>query len=354
MLFEKTRNNGWTLAEAAQHVPDIRRGLTRERLRVWGRLGSKDASPSLIPASALLDLNFSARMAAGDPAIVAGQPAFDLRIFPTLISPSAAEHLNGLSLADAFRRYVIWDCEVSAMEQRILGISVGSWMMFIDGRFPSAEGRPFWPLHANVNTIVFAFMSTHPPTSGGPREEEITTARVLAERVAALIDLLTRGEIEAFGTFAATGVEGAIGRGQWVRKDICLDVRNSDICEKRHTEYVATWTGIRLQLPNRRQSQDHLVAAEFAPREPVKAKKQIQAKNKSKQECSAWLISTMSNPAVAPRSRDALWADARKTWPHTLSRREFDWCRAEALQGLNDQQRYSWGRPGPKPKSSQF
>jgi len=349
--IEQIYAEGWSPAEAAGRVPDLKGWLAKKLLEVWGRVGSNAAEPTLIPSLGGSDF-FVSNVHTTDPIMIRGLPVFDLRIFPILYSPRAADYLNGLSLADAFRDYVVRDCEIRSMSGRIMELCPRNGLIFLDGRFPSIENCFHWPLKITSAEIASAFVNSRLDLPGSePSVVENAASCVLAARVWALTDRLAWGHIAAFGTFADNGTEGPIGLGQWRRQNIWLDVRNSDLCELRDGRYVAIWTGVHLRLPNRHVPQSvvrHLLA------EPTKARKQIQTKDNCRRQCTDWLYSIMVDPTFIPRSNEGLWAKATSKWPDKLSRREFNKCRADVLATLDENQRYRWERPGPKPKSLRF
>jgi hypothetical protein len=352
--IEQMFRDGWTPAEAAARVPDIKTWVAKGLLEVWGRIGTKAADPSLLPNLSNLEKGFPAEPDTSEPILINGQPVFDPRIFPVLYSPRAACHLNGLSLADVFRRYVVGDCEVRAMSGRIMEICPRNGLIFLDGRFPGTENKFHWRLNSTSAEIALGFVTSR---LGLPRSEpsavENEISRVLAARIWALVDRLACGHIVAVGTFAASGVEGAIGRGQWRRENNWLDVCNSDLCELEEGRHVARWTGVQLRSPVARPLQSKANAPEPAAEEPTNARKQIQTKDKSRRQFADWLYSTMADPTVLPRSNKELRAEAKLKWAD-LSGRQIDKCRADVLARLDENQRYQWARPGPKAKSRQF
>jgi hypothetical protein len=142
---------------------------------------------------------------------------------------------------------------------------------------------------------------------------------VLADRIQGLRNVLASGSICAFGT-SQTGIEGPIGRLQWRRSGISIDVGNGDLCDGQDHRAVPMWTGLSLRLPdaalpaNQPQNGAPSKIAEI----PSKARAQTQTKEKSRVECVAWLEGMMSNPEIVPRSIDDLWAEAQLKWPNKL------------------------------------
>lgn len=177
-------------------------------------------------------------------------------------------------------------------------------------------------------------------------------SEVLTDRIAALRYILAAGKVVAVGTAMQTGIEGPIGRLQWIRSDISIDVSNGDLCEGQDHRAVPKWTGLSLRRPdaplppNQPQNGTAPNVAEI----PRQARTQIETKEKCRLECVAWLEGMMSNPEIVPRSRDDLWAEAQLKWPNKLSRRAFLKARDAAIENI---EAWAWKAPGPKPKSPQ-
>lgn len=349
MIIERINAEGWTLGEATKRVPDVRASLAKGRLEMWGRIGTPDAASTIIPASTWPDTFCREDM--GHPVVIAGEPIFDLRVFPVLHSPKAAEQLNGLSLADAFGRYVIGDAEVIAMQDEMLKISTSSWMMFHDGRFPGSERDLHWPLHSTTTRIMSGFMWSLRKGRSGPLEVITAISRALAERFAALIDLLVRGDIVAFGTYVKTGEERPIGQGQWVRRDFWLNVSNGDLCEKQHIQYVAVWTGIALRARSGVSQVVATPASSVAKLNVELPKTSQQSTAGAESKCAVWLKSIISaSPESRTRTNKSLLEEARSKWPGgQLSKRGFERALGKAIGSeLAD----AWGRGGRPKKTS--
>ena len=173
---------------------------------------------------------------------------------------------------------------------------------------------------------------------------------MLADRIAALRDILACGKVVAFGTFVLSGIEGPIGRLQWIRSGISIDASKGDLCEGQDHRAVPKWTGLSLRLPDARllPNQPQSNPAPKVADVRSKAKAQIQTKEKSRVECFTWLKSMMSDANVVPRSIDDLWAEAQDKWPNKLSKRAFLKARDDAIA---NKQAWAWKAPGPKPKS---
>jgi len=274
-------------------------------------------------------------------------------------TPTKAQEVNcfdGLAIGGAFRKHVLEDDEVAELGRKASETRPANSEVFLEGRFP---GPPFgfhWSLHATAESIASAFVSLPVIFSGqssrSPSDQEIAVSSKLAERIGLFKTLLVRGDLIAVGTVAATGLEAPIGKGQWSRPDLLLDVENSAVCEMRDHRPVAVWTGVWLQVPERPVLIPQPSMGESKADKPTKARKQIQTKDKSRRECVDWLFAMMSDPTIEPMTNDQLWKEAQAKWPKTLSNREFGRCRARALGSVSEEQRYLWERPGPRRKRS--
>lgn len=181
---------------------------------------------------------------------------FNVRVFPILHSARATTLLNGVSLAEAFRRYIIEDPEVGALGRRVVA-SDGHREVFENGQAPGPRVDFHWPLHLDANELAAEFVrplgwydSTH---LRKPSPEILSASMALADRCQALRRLLVTSQIAAFGTFAQTGMTGAIHRMQWQRSGVTIEVQNGDLCEEENHRPVVRWSGIVLEVPYQTQ-----------------------------------------------------------------------------------------------------
>jgi len=358
---------GWTLAEAIERTSDPHEKASkpsRQKIALWERLSRGElvatgcfdtpaASPVAIDPQRFPTLDWH-----GSPSTslvgVAGSDVqvFNVRVFPILRAPNAAAYLNGLSLTEAFRRYVIEDPEVSALAKCVLKTGARHSSVFLEGQAPGPFVDFHWPLDTTASAIAFRFVDSPLGIIGNPSAAILAVSEVLADRIAALRDMLACGKVVAFGTFVLSGIEGPIGRLQWIRSGISVDASKGDLCEGEDHRAVPKWTGLSLRLPdapllpNQPQSSPAPKVADV----PSKAKAQIQTKEKSRVECIAWLKSMMSDPDVMRRSIDDLWAEAQDKWPNKLSQRAFLKARDDAIAVTKA---WAWKAPGPKSKSPQ-
>jgi hypothetical protein len=365
--------HGWTIAEAIERTTDPdnliasasenANFLGAQRTALWGRLfkgelvatGCFDVPTA--PPVAIDPQNFDVLEWSGPPSTtlvgIAGSEVeiFDVRVFPVLRAPNAANYLNGLPLTEAFRRYVIGDPEVAVLAKHVLKARPGEAAVFQDGQAPGPIIDFHWPLHSAASAIAYQFVASllfiigdQLPT---PSASISAVSEVLADRIAGLRDILVSGRVVAFGEFAQTGVEGPIGRLQWLRNGISIDVSNGDLCEGDDYRAVAKWTGLSLRLPEAPLPTNQL--QNVTTGRPRKPREQIQNKEKPLKDCLAWLEIMMSDPEIVPRSIDGLWAEARSKWPKKFTKRAFLKAREYVIIKT---EAWAWKAPGPKPKSS--
>jgi hypothetical protein len=110
----------------------------------------------------------------------------------------------------------------------------------------------FWPLDVTAKSLEFNFVDQPLSLDSVPNPPDAVSAvsAVLADRFAALREILADGKIVAFGTFTQSGIEGPIGPLQWSRSGMSIDVSNGDLCEGQDHRAVARWTGLSLRLPD--------------------------------------------------------------------------------------------------------
>jgi hypothetical protein len=347
---------GWTIAEAIERTSNPDQSVDQERAKatvqniaMWrpladgklvltGSFESPATTPVPIdpqifhalngpgPTSSALEEQFGSRIG-----------VFNIRVFPVLRAPNAASYLNGLSLADAFRRYVLDDPEVVALGKRVVKTTKRHVDVFRDGMFPGPLVDFHWPLDATAESIEYSFAPQSPNVDDwlpAPSAMLSAVSAALADRIQGLRNVLASGSICAFGVFERTGVEGLIGRVQWTRPGISIDVRRGDLCEHQDHRAVPKWTGLSLRLPD----------APLPPNQPQndtapkvteitrKAKAQVQTKEKCRLECVVWLTEIMSaSREYRTQSKKKLWAKAQRKWPKKFGWRAFETAWADAV-----------------------
>jgi hypothetical protein len=367
---------GWTLAEAIERTSDpdmvasangTAGALGWRRTAMWKRLSEGDllatgcfdtpsGPPVAIDPQDFPALTWAGPISSGLRGIGASDvQIFNVRVFPVLHAPNAPAKLNGQSLSEVFRRYIIRDPEIASLAKRVLKESDRHSAVFQEGQIPGWFVDFHWPLETTASELEFRFVDS-PVVMAGYRLPAPSTAiskvsKVLADRLRGLRNLLVSGRVVAFGTFVQTGVEGPIGRLQWTRSGISIEVESGDLCQGEDYRAVPKWTGVDLRLP---EASNPANLASKGPTQKIgeaapEVKTQNQTKEKSRLECLAWLQGLMSNPDIAPRSKENLWNEVRLKWPGKITKRAFLATREHAISLT---EAWAWKAAGRKPKST--
>jgi hypothetical protein len=236
-----------------------------------------------------------------------------VRIHPILRSPDPNSHLWGMGLADTFRKFVLEDPEVGALNALLRDPSALN-----NGVWPGPSGGLHWPLNITSDALAFAYVDSFFTDTGRPLPtpslEHREIAAALVDRLSALRDILASGLVTAKGTFSQTGEIVLIDSLQWKRDGIFVHALNGDLCaEQKHT-HVPIWTGVSF-LDGR------VNKARIRPVQTKPKKAKISAHFSSVRE-----------------STDALWPDGI---PNSLTRGSRDqkiieWQRANAQTVVSD------------------
>ncbi len=372
--------HGWTIAEAIERTTDPDNliasasenvnSLDAQKTALWGRLfkgelvatGCFDVPTA--PAVAIDPQNFHVLEWSGPPSTtlvgITGSEVeiFDVRVFPVLRAPNAANYLNGLPLTEAFRRFVIGDPEVAVLAQSVLKARPGEAAVFRDGQAPGPIVDFHWPLDLAASVLADRFVGSLLFIVGDPVPTPSASisavSEVLADRITGLRDILVSGQVVAFGEFAQTGIEGPIGRFQWLRRGISIDVSNGDLCEGDDYRAMPKWTGLSLRVPDAvaptNQPQNGLSPKIMEA--PRKANAQIQTKQKSYVECVGWLVGLMkASPKIRTEPKSRLWAKAQLKWPKKFGLRAFEAAWTEAAAKAETPAWSAAGRPRKSPHS---
>jgi hypothetical protein len=161
--------------------------------------------------------------------------------------------LNDLSIAEVFEKYVLKDPAVVPLAAAALQKDKSFLSVFQEGQYPGPFVEYAWPLDITPEDLARRFVKPVVYFVGDPdpviSKELVDVSAALVARIGAIKDLLTSGKLIARGTFAKTGMVGEVGRLQWARREISIDVRNSDLLDNAGREPVVMWSGITLELP---------------------------------------------------------------------------------------------------------
>jgi len=168
--------------------------------------------------------------------------------------PNAARLLDGLSLSEVFYKYVLNDPDVVALAAAAVRLDHAYESVFREGQFPGPYVEFTWPLDVTAENLAFQFVrpiifDLHRPSPKAP-DAVTEVCVVMADRMKALRDLLTSGKVMGRGTFAKTGEMGEVDRLQWARRELWIDVQNSDLLETENHKLTLRWSGLIFEAPN--------------------------------------------------------------------------------------------------------
>lgn len=275
-----------------------------------------------------------------------------LQSIPTSTTENVANELDGLSLGDAFIRYVLNDPAAVEVRQQLLARKPTYASIFNEGVVPGPTIGFHWHLKypAEIMAADFGrpimFMLGDPMHR--PSDLESAVSATIVAAMARFQGLLASGVLTAVGTFVGTGAEVAVGIGQWRRKDLAIDVENSSICDEK---CEPIWTGVWLQTAEKRSGTAPATSNASGGR-LEKTRTQIQTKKTSRDKCEEWLLSVMSDPEAEPLPKDDLWKLAKAKWPKKVGKLQFNACRTRVLLKLSEEQQALWTRSGPRRKRS--
>ena len=167
----------------------------------------------------------------------------DVRLHPILRSPEPKRHLWGMSLADAFRKFVLEDPEVAALNMLQRNPSA-----LKSGMRPEPFINFYWPLNLTSEELAFDYVNSPYVDLGrpipAPSTEQHSIASALVDRLRALTCLLASGHVTAKGTHHRSGENIVIDALQWKREGMGIHASNGDLCAEQDHKPVPIWTGI--------------------------------------------------------------------------------------------------------------
>ncbi len=168
-----------------------------------------------------------------------------------LRSPNAALLLHGLSLSEAFHKYVLNDPEVIRLAAVVMRLDHEYESIFSEGQFPGPYVEFTWPLDIAARDLAFQFVRPvaffiDSPLPEPPDAVENVSV-VIVDRLKALREVLISGKVIARGTFVKTGETKTVDGLQWARRELLVDVQNSDLLETENYKPTLKWSGLTLE-----------------------------------------------------------------------------------------------------------
>jgi hypothetical protein len=187
-----------------------------------------------------------------------GISIFDIRVFPPLIAPCRIDLLDGLSFAEAFRKFVLLDAEVAVLAAEAVRQAPDWAAVFVEGRC-HVHGFKEWPV-AYSRWSTLGFIHPDPEKRSRfdvPRKpdpiEVVHAANALSHRYRILLSMLQTRKICAVGLNVASGSVEKILRPIWAHEEFHFDARTGDLLQdntegKDHLDrYKRRYTGIVIQ-----------------------------------------------------------------------------------------------------------
>jgi hypothetical protein len=247
---------------------DFRKQMTTRRLVAYGRAGHPDAASRLISRDIWLTLpriDWENSSIGADRR--AGNAFFAVRTFPALLAPCRLELIQGRSLSDTFKKFVLEDPEVAALAKRAVALCPEFERVFLYGHC-YVHGIKEWPVTFERRGLIGV---VHPDpkrrwefgVSRKPDPVEVAIAAdALLHRYGVLIGLLRRGELEGQGLPAISGDSGMILQSIWSHRDFHINVDGDVFQINKESEnppldlYTRRWIGVVLRRGSSTASSD--------------------------------------------------------------------------------------------------
>jgi hypothetical protein len=347
----------WTLSEALERVPNSRIHLRNGELLAWGRLGDPGAEPVHIPSALWLDSSLQKGWKAKAEIFCSGSPVFDLRIFPVLEAPNAAEQLGHISLKEVFNRFVIGDPEVQHLAEFAIAASSELRRLY---RPSERNDHCFWPLDPDdlidIGELTdeieeYEYFARYACTA-----ETNAAQKVLRQRHRAMIGVLQSGRFVAVGDPVRERDPQEILPTIWGAPGYHLDRRTGDLLRDRdwgdeefettpmpdNSEcYEVRWRAILLKpakVPSVSQSE-------------IKACDYLNKYQERSERCFGYLCKLMKeSPHQRPKPKRMIFRDAKAVCGGNLGWPIF--CEAwDAAKAAVPEAVEAWSRAGAPRKS---
>jgi hypothetical protein len=258
---------GWPLATALERTTGARESegadsalwdfVESGRLIAFGRQarGSVQEWISVDRCRSLIYRNYKNSSAACTDRTI--ERVLDIIIYPVLHSPVAAETLDGMSLRDAFSRFVLGDPEVQLLGAKAIKIRPDLEDIYVEAC--ASPAASVWPVEFEAGSLAGGFapdaLSRY---FGGPAPAEVQRAAdVLGLRYGALLKLLRRSELQALGDPVKAGVTNEILPSIWSNRAYYWDHWNGNLVQigdAEDVEFETRWRAVMLRKPHPDQS----------------------------------------------------------------------------------------------------
>ena len=258
---------GWSLAEAVKCTTGSKNSgdkdprfctmVERGQLVVFGRRQAQ-SDREWIPAAtcqSLINRDLKASSASG--LNTKDKPFLDILIYPVLHAPNSIDFLDGMSLKDAFWRFVLHDPEVKFLGRKAIKANPDLKRVYMEG-WCYPYGCQEWPV-AFAQGALAGGRSPNSPIGylADPLPQEVQRAAdVVCLRFSVLLTLLTHGNLEAVGDPVRSRGPDRILPAIWSHPAYFLDAKNGDVLQTNdadsadlHDIRVKRWRAVMLTKP---------------------------------------------------------------------------------------------------------
>jgi hypothetical protein len=219
--------------------------LMSGRLVAFGRKGDLDQQPvrmppDIWPALDGLDWERSSAIEKRD----GGAIFLAVSVQPLLKSVMGAIEIDGRSLPEVFRWFVMADPEVEVLCQDAVRRAPQSKSIFVDAQCP-ATGRSRWPVRwadAENRLLLPRYLEALEGTS---EVAYVQAEGALADRMGALVGLLRGGSVEARGLPHRSSSD-VVPREIWSDPDFCFDSSTGDLyrMDRPRRRFEKRWSAL--------------------------------------------------------------------------------------------------------------
>jgi hypothetical protein len=253
--------------------------------------------------------------------------------------------LDGRNLGESFHKLILQDPSVAAAGQELVRYKSSHIGVFAQGMMPGPLIDFRWPIDINADELAAAFLNKLPhrgkyPSVNAP-EPVRRAANTIIDRLHIFKRLFVQEILIAKGTYFNTGAVTSIGRGQWTRPGIFIDVRNSDFLERRDWYDCPSlcWTGVSLEVTEPHREVNSLTAPSH---------RRVVTTVATENKCKDWLKAAMrASPKARPKPKADWLREAQEKWDN-LSERSFDQIWKEAIKATDA---HAWSYAGAPKKS---
>jgi hypothetical protein len=247
----------WSLAEAVKRTTGSKNSDDKDsqfwtmlelgQLVAFGRRQSQSDREWIPETTCKFLINRDLKTSSASGLNAKDKPFLDILIYPVLHAPNAIDFLHGISLKDAFWRFVLHDPEVEFLGSKAIKANPDLDRVYREG-WCHPNGSQEWPV-AFVQGALAGGRSPNSPIgySADPLPQEVQRAAdVVCHRFSALLTPLRQGILEAAGDPVRSRGTDRILPSIWLHPSYFLDSKNGDVLQANDAD-TADWHNIRVK-----------------------------------------------------------------------------------------------------------